>query len=315
MISHKIAAASIALAASTFTAVPQSDDYCAPTPPPRGLVERCQSLGIVVPEVGWSEDMLRVRLTEWMATCVSKGRAASLVFDDDNNVSGVWEIIKDQPRSRTITIIPEYDANTFTRGGQRCYGVETVQFYVKGARGTVDIDGPIEYTPVPPGGIVRNPTDDDIKEAAKAAIAALDDSSVADNSGLPRFRGVLDGMARYGETFDDTWYNIAPTSSNGAACYNNGGRGCLPAGEALKTCTRRLRVELVSHYQGLKDKPEEFRVAMEGLNSQLFRSFQFFLQMHAAPSAAGFCPVLHQVLMPKVSEIASKGRTALYGYY
>lgn len=312
----RIATTALAVAATAFTAVStqQADDFCAPTPPPRGLVARCQSLSMTIPP---SEDALRVRLTEWMQTCVSKGRGAELVFDDENNVSGVWEILKDQqPRTRMITIIPEYEPLSFKRGGQTCYGVDTVKFYVKGARGTVDIDGPIEVTAVPqPTGLVMDPTDAEIKDAAKAAIAVLEQSDTRDNSGLPRFRGVLDGMMRYGDTFDDTWYNIAPNPPNGEACYNNAGRGCLPPDEALKNCTRRLRVELVSHHQALKDNPQKFRDAMEGLNSQLFRSFQYFRQMHAAETAAPFCPVLHEVLMPKVAAIAAKGRTTLYAYY
>ena len=312
----RVAAASLALAATTLTAVysQQNDDFCATTPPPRGLVARCQGLTLTVPA---SEDALRKALTDWIGTCVSKGRAATIVEDADDSVTAMWALMKDLPRTRSITILPDYEPLSFTRAGQTCYGVESASFTIKGARGIVDLDGEIDATYIPPPstGLVTDPTDAQIKEAAAAAIKALENSSVRDNSGLPRFRGVLDGMTRYGSSFDDTWYNIAPTPPTGDACYNNFGRGCLPTDQALKNCTRRLRVELVTHYTELKDKPERFRDAMEGLNSQLFRSFQYFRQMHAAETAAPFCPVLHQVLMPKVAEIAGKGRTTLYAYY
>ncbi len=316
MTSLRLAAATAVIAGTALTGVhsQQTDDYCATTPPPRGLVARCQSLTLTVPA---SEAALRTALTGWMGTCVSKSRAAGLVDDADDSIGEMWSLMEDLPRSRSITILPDYEPLTFTRGGQQCYGVASASFVIKGAQGVVDLDGPIDATYVPPpsSGLVTDPTDEEIKEAAKAATEALLDSSAADNSGLARFRGVLDGMARYGTGFDDTWYNIAPNAPTGDACYNSAGRGCLPADQALRNCTRRLRVELATHHRDLKDKPEKFKDAMEGLNSQLFRSFQYFRQMHAAETAASFCPVLHEVLMPKVSEIAARGRTTLYSYY
>lgn len=309
----RLAGASLALAATTLTAVysQQNDDYCATAPPPRGLVARCQSLTLMVPVF---ESALRVALTDWMRTCVSKSRAAGLIAGADDSITDMWTRMKDLPRPRSLTIIPEYEPLTFTRGGQTCYGVESVTFVIKGSQGTVDYDGPIDVTPVPPPtGLVLDPTDEEIKEAAKAATKALEGSDTRNHSGLPRFRGVLDGMARYGKTFDDTWYNVAPAMGGGDACYTFVGR-CVPPDEALKNCTRRLRVDIVSYYQLYKDRPERFREALENTNSSVFRAFQHFRQLHARDTGLDLCESV-KALMPRVADLAKKGPGALYFYY
>jgi len=307
MTSLRIAAASIVLASVTLTGAhtQQSDDYCATTPPPKGLVARCQSLTLTVPA---SEDALRAALTDWMRTCVSKSRAAGLIDDADDNVVDMWDRMKDLPRSRSLTIIPDYEPLTFTRNGQTCYGVESVEFSIKGSRGEV-IDEPFDVTPVPSRDLITDPTDEEIKEAATAATAALLDSEVSDNSGLPKFRGVLDGMARYGKDFDDRWFNVGDES-----CYRASSGGCRPVDEAVKLCTRRLRVDIVTHYQQLKDRPERFTEAMEETNSRLFRAFQYFRQAQDGGSGRGHCNSVKS-MMTVVSELARKGQRALYYYY
>lgn len=313
MTSLRVATAALALTATAFTGVStqQTDDFCAPSPPPRGLVARCQSLTLTVPA---SEAALRAALTDWMRTCVSKGRAAALVEGADDSVAHAWNLMKDLPRTRTVTILPEYEPLTFTRAGQTCYGVDTVSFLVKGAQGAVDLDGPVDVTPVPqPTGLVMDPTDEQIKEAAKAATKALLDSDTRSNSGLPRFRGVLEGMAKYGKDFDDTWYNVAPAMGGLDACYTFVGR-CVPSDEALKNCTRRLRVDIVSHYEAYKDRPEKFREALEITNSSLFRAFQHFRQLHARDTGLDLCESV-KAMMPRVSDHARKGDRALYFYY
>lgn len=313
MTSLRTAAVSILLASAAVAGVhsQQTDDYCATIPPPKGLVARCQSLTLSVPA---SEGALRAALTDWMRTCVSKSRAAALIDGDEYGIDVMWDLMKDLPRSRSITIVPDFEPLTFTRGGQTCYGVESVAFSIKGSQGDVDYDGPIDVTPVPqPTGLVLDPTDAEIKEAAKAATKALESSDTPRHSGLPRFRGVLEGMARYGTDFDDTWYNVAPAMGGQDACYTFVGR-CVPPDEALKNCTRRLRVDIVSHYQAYKDRPERFREALEITNGTLFRAFQHFRQLQARDSGLDLCEGV-KALMPRVADLAKKGPSALYSYY
>ena len=310
MTSLRTAAWSLALAGTALTAVhsQQADDYCASQPPPKGLVARCQSKDITVPA---SEAALRTAITDWVRTCVSKNRAPELVEAANDSVSNMWELIKDLPKTRTITILPEYEPLTFTRAGKTCYGVEAVEFSIKRPGGAVDLDGPIDVTPVP-----RTPvavTDAEIREAAAAATKALLNSSTTDHSGLSKFRGVLDGLQKYGKDFDDVWYPVAPDIS-GDSCYRFRGT-CAAADAAVKNCTRHLAAELVMHYRELKDKPERFTEALEIQNSSLFRNFQYFRQMAARDSVRDLCPALRDVLIPKVSEHAKRGGTSLYWYY
>ena len=303
----RLATASIALAGSclSISFAQQPDDYCAAQPPPKGLVARCQSKSMMVPP---SEAALRLALTDWVQSCVSKGRGALLVEEASESVSRMWDLMKDLPRTRTITIIPEYEPLTFTRAGKTCYGVEAVDFSIKGASGVVTEEGPSGVTPVPSG-----VTDEEIKEAAAAATQALQNSSTTDNSGLSKFRGVLDGLQKYGEEFDDVWYSVAPDVS-GDSCLRFRGR-CAPADEAVKNCTRHLAPELVNHYQQLKDSPERLTEALEIMNSTLFRNFQYFRQVQDSGSGLGVCEVFRNVIKPRVAEQAKKGRSALYWYY
>jgi hypothetical protein len=186
-----------------------------------------------------------------------------------------------------------------------------VEFSIEGASGVVDIHGPIAPTPVPAPPLSIG--DEDIKEAAAAATKALLDSSTTANDGLSKFRGVLDGLQKYGKEFDDVWYAVAPDIS-GDSCYRFRGT-CALADAAMKNCARHLAAELVTHYRERKDTPERFTEALEIMNSTLFRNFQYMRQMQDRGTAHDLCPALKDVLMPMVGRHAARGRTALYWYY
>ena len=100
-----IAVVSIALAGGTSSPTAQ-DTYCASQPPPAGLVDRCRQRLMPVPD---DLAAFRLALTEWMDSCVSKGRAAGLVHQA-TSVQEVWRRVKDRPEGvRAERITPRYE--------------------------------------------------------------------------------------------------------------------------------------------------------------------------------------------------------------
>jgi hypothetical protein len=295
------------------------ENHCATQPPPAGLVERCRSRTIIVPE---SELALRFVLTEWMRTCVSSDRAPALVYGADS-VETLWELTADLPAyRRAVTIYPEYEALTFTQEGRTCYGVKGVEFRTTKRRTEVD-DGEPAVTPVRPSQTV---TSEMIKEAARAATRALQNSPSRDNVGLSQFRGVLDGLARYGADFEDTYYPVAPMNVgagdlNTYSCDKDytartGRFDCLPADDAVKACTRHLADDLVTAYQFDKLSGSRFTEMLEIKSNEIYRGFQHVDQAHAFElGGRTMCPALRDAIMPKMGEMAKKGKTTLYGYY
>ncbi len=295
------------------------DSHCATQPPPQGLVPRCQSRTIVVPE---SEAALRFLLTEWMRTCVSSDRAPGLVYQAES-VDHVWELVADLPNhSRVVTIYPQYEALTFTQGGRTCYGVKSVEFSTT-KRGVEVEDGDPDVTPVRTSKTV---TSDMIKEAAQAALKALQNSSSRDNVGLSNFRGVLTGMAQYGSDFEDEYYPVAPMNVgagdlNTYSCdkdysVRTGRFDCLPADDALKACTRHLADDLVMAYHFDKLQGARFTEMLEIKSNEIFRGFQHMDQAQAHDmSGVTLCPATRDVIKPKMGEAAQRGRRTVYGYY
>lgn len=108
--------ASVLLAGSARRA---QDDYCASQPPPAGLVERCHSRLIVVPD---DIAAFRLALTEWMDTCVAGGRAVGLVRRA-MSVEEVWKRMQDRPAGvRAVRITPKYEPLKSDRGPARQKG-------------------------------------------------------------------------------------------------------------------------------------------------------------------------------------------------
>lgn len=311
--------ASVLLVGLVTTASAIQNNHCATEPPPQGLVPRCQSRTIIVPE---SEGALRFLLTEWMRTCVTSDRAPGLVYGAES-VDQVWELVADLPNyRRVVTIYPEYEPLTFTQNGRTCYGVKSVEFRTT-KRGVEVEDGDPDVTPVRASKTV---TSDMIKEAAQAATRALQNSSTRDNPGISQFRGVLDGLARYGADFEDTYYPVAPMNVgagdlNTYSCdkdyrASTGRFDCLPADDALKACTRHLADDLVMAYHFDKLSGSKFTDMLEIKSNEIQRGFQYVYQAHSFDSSgANLCPALRDVIMPKMGEMAKKGKTTLYGYY
>lgn len=295
------------------------ESHCATQPPPEGLVARCQSKTIVVPD---NELALRFVLTEWMRTCVSSDRAPGLVYGAES-VDEVWDLVSDLPGyRRAITIYPEYEPLKFTRNGRTCYGVKSVEFRTTKRRVEVE-DGEPEVSPVRPSETL---TPEMIKEAARAATRALEDSSTTDNPGISQFRGVLDGLARYGADFDDRYYPVAPMNvgAGDMSTYScdkdysasTGRFDCLPADAAVKACTRHLADDLVSAYHFDKLTGDRLTEMLEIKSNEIQRGFQYvFQQQEFDASGATLCPALREVIKPMMGEMARKGKTTLYGYY
>src|SRR5439155_8263718 len=146
----------------------QNDKYCAEQPPPQGLVERCRSHVMIVPD---DVRAFRFALTGWMRSCVTSSRADSLVFDNPS-VDTVWQLVQDLPGyRRAVRIYPVYEPLTFKQDGKTCYGVASVKFQTTPHGVEVNDSGPITISYEIP--------DDIIKQAAAAAKKALEQSSDA----------------------------------------------------------------------------------------------------------------------------------------
>ncbi len=311
--------ASLLLAGLVTSAYAIQEHRCATQPPPEGLVERCRSKMIVVPE---SEQALRFVLTEWIRTCVSSDRAPGLVYGAES-VDDVWALVGDLPNHRrAVTIYPVYEPLTFTQNGRTCYGVKSVEFRTT-KRGTEVEEGEPTVTAVSASKAV---TDEMVKEAARSATRALENSSTRDNPGLSQFRGVLDGLARYGQEFEDTYYPVAPMNvgagdMNTYSCdkdysARSGRFDCLPADDAVKACTRHLADDLVTAYHFDRLSGSRLTEALEIKSNEIQRGFQYvYQQQEFESSGAILCPAVRDVIKPKMGELARKGKTTLYGYY
>ena len=224
-----------------------ADSYCASQPPPAGLVERCRSRLMVVPN---DISAFRLALTEWMDTCVANGRAAGLVRRA-TSVEEVWSRMQDRPAGvSAVRITPRYEPLKFEKEGKICYGVKSVEFALPS--GTVIDDGPTDVTSVSKSVTI---TDNMIKQSAAAARQALASSAMTPE--LSRFLGVLHGLEQYGSDFDDRYYPVAPLQDNGSwnpyACFKDynvqsGQYDCLPADQAMKACQRNLAVDIVTSH-------------------------------------------------------------------
>jgi hypothetical protein len=302
-------AAAILASVLSVGAQPAKTGYCAPRPPPQGLVSRCQSRVFIIPA---NLTALRFALSGWMNTCVSADRGVALVYEAES-VDEIWDLVKDLPtHSRTIKITPKYEPVKFTQNGKTCYGVKSVEFAIR--RGSVDSDGPIE--------VQYGPTDEMIKSAAAAAKRALASPFVKGSPELSRFLGVLDGLERYGEDFDDTYYPVAPQVGglDAYACYkeytvSTGNYSCLPPDEAKKACARHLADDLVTaHYY---DKVSASRLAeiLEIKANDINRGVMYLLSIQDAGTGLLTCPGLKNVIKPAIGALANGGQTTVYGYY
>lgn len=309
-----IAVVSIALVGSTQRA---QDDYCASQPPPAGLVERCHSRLIVVPDdIG----AFRLALTEWMDTCVASGRAVGLVRRAAS-VEDVWKRMQDRPADvRAVRITPKYEPLKFEKGGKTCYGVKSVEFALPS--GTVIEDGPAEVTPVPRDAKSVPITDDMIKQSAAAARQAL--AGLKMTPELSRFAGVLVGLERYGKDFDDRYYPVAPLQDNGSwnpyACFKDynvqtGRYDCLPASKAMRACQRNLAVDIVTSHMFDQVSEERFAEILKFKANDIQRGVTYLLLAQHADSGALYCPGLRDAIKPTVGRLAEKGKTTVYGYY
>jgi hypothetical protein len=292
---------------------------CATTPPPKGLVERCQSLTFWFPSGypdAYRQAYFQLALVEWMRTCVIADRAPRLVYDAEDSVDHLFGLIKDLPDLRPVRIVPDYTPLTFTEQGRTCYGVKSVSFHAAGTGGEVDADGPIDIT--------AGPTSDMVKEAAAAARKALRDPSVPGSAELSRFLSVLEQLEKYGRDFDDTWYNVQPYNSgdpmNAAACYKDfrAGQGhvCRSADEALKACERHLADELVQSYHYDKVSPARYAEILQIKAADIQRGIDHLHVIQGQDSEGAVpCPSIKNVFMPRIADLARKHSLYAAGRY
>lgn len=249
---HSLTKVATVTLCSILLASPAYSEYCAPQPPPKGLVKRCHSLTLTtIPD---NISVLRIWLMKWMEGCAIKTRAAQLVSDE--SVEEVWSLLEPYRGNMLIgspTIIPTYTPLKFTQKGRTCYGIASVKFHIRGTKGQVDISGPITLT---------DPARDDntIKQVAADAFEALRNAPGPGSAARSRMLSVLHWMKTYGKDFDDTYYDVAPANlgdpfKNPAACYTEfraSGYVCLPPGKVLASCASHLTPELVKeHMNGI----------------------------------------------------------------
>lgn len=292
-----------------------AQEYCARKPPPEGLVKRCHSKTITVPP---NESVLRVQLLEWMMTCVVRSRAVELVYADEASASidRIWELLRDRYTPlptvsdlKFVTVVPQYQPLTFTSEGRTCYGVKSVTFDLRGSRGEVDM-GPANLPSY----------SEMVKEAAAAAARALERSGQTNAPGYARILGVLEGMAKAGERFDDTYFPVAPftqSNMNYAACFKDTQWNCLPPAEAVQACEHHLGREIITAHFVDRLSPEAMAEFVLGRGTEILRGVDYMDSAKNADNRALFCPrALVETIMPKVQELARKhGKAGLYGYY
>lgn len=260
-------------------------------------------------------------LFNWMRSCVIAERAAALIAEADENIGYVWKLVEDLPaHRRAVFIYPEYEPLSFIQDGRTCYGVKSVRFRTTKRATTIDYSADPVVTVVPPAKAVSS---DMVKEAARAAIVAIEKLPRDTNQGLARFHGVLEGISKHGHDFDATYYPVAPTLVTGSldvySCdraFRGGQQQCLPRDEAIKACTRNLIDDLVTayHFDGLKGK--SFTDLLEIKSNEIYRGFQYvYLEQQLDSTISGLCPSLIHGIKPRMGELAKRGMTTVYGYY
>jgi hypothetical protein len=287
----------------------QSRAACATQPPPEGLAERCRSKDYVVSDA-MNEDQLRtavnLALTEWMKGCVASDRASGLVYGAEESVDKMVSLMMSLPSSRrSVRIIPDYEPQSYQEDGQTCYGVQSVSFSIAGAQGMVEEPDEDDIVVQP----TSTPPSERVKEAAKAAREALNDSSVPGSAELSRFQNVLIELEKYGNDFDDTWFNVQPQGVT--ACYKESGR-CRSNDEALTACTRHLGAQLVQSHDYDKVSQKRYAEILQVIANDIQRSIDHlrYLQSLDSPGAIE-CRSLDQVFMPRIAEAA--GKHSVYG--
>jgi hypothetical protein len=310
--------------AVALTAARQRTDHCATQPPPQGLVERCRSKVVIVPNDAWA---FRFVLTEWMRTCVSSERAPAVVYGNQS-LDEVWKVVQNLPQyARAVTIYPGYEPLTFTQNGKTCYGVKSVEFRTTRTRVGGGTPVPVRDDPDPPAPPKppRVITDEMIKEAAAAAKRALAESSDARKPEVSQLLGALDGLQRYGKTFDDTYFPVAPFFANKdftktpAACFTeyrarSGGYECLPTADAVQACARHLADDVVQSFHFDEVTQSRFTEILEIKANDIQRGLHY-LTLSMGESEPAFCTGVTKGIKPKVEELNKRGKTTLYGYY
>ncbi len=294
---------------------------CATQPPPAGIEPRCLSRAFSFGETmdeSARRAVLTIGLSEWMESCFP-GRQGLVYASEEGEASldHIVELVKDLPGAHPgVQVVADYTPRKTTQGGRTCYEVDSVAFHVRGAQGTVDLDGDIEIT--------RGSPPELIKEAATAAKKALRDPSVRGSAELSRFLGVLEALERSGgQDFDDTWYNVQPYPTGGLtlstvppACFSDfeAGRGyvCRPADEALKSCERHLAEELVEAYDFGKTSPPRYAVILQSKANDIQRSLDYVHQVHGVEGGEeAACSSISTVFKPRI--VALAGRYSVYG--
>lgn len=303
---------------------------CATQPPPAGLAEGCLSRTFRFTETMGPDirhAVLTVGLSEWMEGCFP-GQSGLIYASDEGeaSVEHVYELIKDLPGSvPSARVLASYTPRTYTEAGRTCYGVESVTFSVKGAQGTVDLDGEIEIIPGSPSALV--------KEAATAAKKALREQPVRGSAALSRFLSVLEALETQGKDLDDTWYNVQPIivrpiggdlglrSFVPAACFTEYSAAtsayvCRPADEALHACERHLSEQIVDAYSFGKTPQKRFADVLEAIAGDIQRSVDYlhlFTELEA-PTNVTPCTVI-PVFMDRIAKLAHQRSVYMVGGY
>lgn len=300
----------ILASAILLAAVPgAADPYCARVPPPEGLVDRCHQADIVVAaSIHEFEDSVRA----WMATCVQRDRAAGLV-NGNSSLDEIWSVVGELT-GEAVSVIPEYEANSWTQNGDTCYGVAAVRFRLE-HEGTVTFGEPE---------IEIGPTQEDIENSADAALAALSVSQ-KDPRAVGRLTCVMQRMKRAGKSFDDRYYAAAPGIDltgdlNPPTCYKEGRYGengydyhCRTGPDAIESCARHLTERLVEKVQrGVTG--EQLVDWLLYRDDDAYRGVAHLHQMHSSGSAAMICTGVRTLLMPDIAARAKRSDSLLGCY-
>ena len=305
----------LAIAAAAWVALwaPEVRAACATQPPPEGLVERCHDHEVTVPD---SYDEFEDAIRAWIATCVSRSRAAKLV-DGDPSLSEIWDWIGEHA-GQQFRILPEYEPSSWTDDeGRTCYGVAEVSFRLDRPTGEVEL-GEEDEMELEPG-----PTEDQVSEAARRARRALEDRD-GEGAAISRLRCVLDKMESAGKSFDGVYYPVAPGKDlvgdwNPPACYKEGRYGpdgynqhCRSGPDALATCRRNLTDRLVDRVER-GDDDDAIADFLLIVDSDVNRGVVHLRSMQDSGSKALICQGVRTHVMPDIA--ARAGKEALYACY
>ena len=172
-------------------------DYCLKTKPPKGMPKRCHSMMITVPS---TKSQLRIKIVKKMATCVQKSRANSLVTQ--SNFESIWERISSY-KGKKFTLVPNYTPFTFKKRGNKCYGIQTVEFKVTDNNKRVVKDRNVEKS--------IKPTESHEKESGDEVIDSL--KKEIESSNNRRKNRLICMISKIEQGGDDRvigWENIAP---------------------------------------------------------------------------------------------------------